>query len=70
MNFQTEAERSVDAALVLAALKKGECPDCQGHEFLKGPSAGLAQNIKCAGCGNKFNVGLGPGVGIWYAERI
>jgi ribosomal protein S27AE len=46
-------------------LKYGQCPDCGGDRFLAGPEGGMNQNIKCAGCGSKFNV-CPP----WFAERI
>lgn len=38
-------------------LENGHCPDCKHREFLAGPSAGMCQNIKCAQCDAKFNVG-------------
>ena len=37
-------------------LDKKICPDCKGKEFLAGPRGGIAQNVKCAGCGSCFNV--------------
>jgi len=49
----------------LAALKKNECPDCGGSEWLNGPGGGCSQNVECGGCGSRFN--LTPGFG---AERI
>lgn len=34
------------------------CPDCGSPKFYEGPSGGMSQNMKCAGCGHKFNSGL------------
>lgn len=38
--------------------RKFTCPDCKGHDFLRGPRGGLSTNIKCANikCGSRFNV--------------
>lgn len=49
----------------LAALKKNECPDCGESKWLMGPKGGHSQNVKCGGCGARFNIM--PGFG---AERI
>jgi hypothetical protein len=39
----------------LAVEFKGEaCPDCGSTHFNPGPRGGMAHNIRCAGCGNKF----------------
>lgn len=54
---------------VLQALSAGECPDCGGMEFLRGPSGGVAVNIKCARCQSKFNVAETE-TGLFFAERI
>jgi len=32
------------------------CPDCGSPEFLKGPRGGLARNVMCADCGQRFNL--------------
>jgi hypothetical protein len=32
------------------------CPDCGGAEFVHGPRGGLAQNMKCGGCGSEYNI--------------
>ena len=34
------------------------CIDCGCTDWYEGPCGGLAQNIKCAGCGHCFNMGL------------
>ena len=34
------------------------CPDCGSSQFYEGPSGGMTTNMKCAGCGHWFNVGL------------
>ncbi len=34
------------------------CPDCGSDSFYEGPSGGGAQNVSCAGCGHRFNLGL------------
>ena len=47
-------------------LSKEGCPDCNSVEFYEGPHGGLSVNIKCAGCGSKFNI-ASP---IGWAERI
>lgn len=39
------------------------CPNCGSHEFYKGPSAGIATNVKCADCGKKYNTCMGLFVG-------
>lgn len=36
-------------------MNKG-CVWCGNDEFLKGPTGGLSVNVKCSGCGEKFNV--------------
>lgn len=33
-----------------------KCPNCNSEEWLEGPSCGGAQNIKCAKCGNRYNL--------------
>ena len=37
------------------------CTYCHSEEFYEGPSGGVSQNIKCAKCGARFNIGLIPG---------
>jgi hypothetical protein len=44
--------------LSLALYKRGECPNCACHEFNPGPRGGLAENVRCAGCGAKWWIGL------------
>ena len=34
------------------------CPDCGSKSFYEGPSGGMSQNMKCAGCSHWFNLGL------------
>lgn len=46
-------------------LTKNGCLDCGCNEFLEGPSGGLAQNVKCAKCGSKYNI-----MPMGWAERI
>ncbi len=41
------------------------CPDCGSTKFYEGPHGGMSVNIKCAGCGHRFNV-MGP----FGVERI
>ncbi len=41
-----------------AFLKHEACPDCGSESFHEGPSGGMATNVKCAGCGHWFNLGL------------
>lgn len=36
------------------------CTFCGTSEFYEGPSGGVSQNIKCAKCGARFNIGLIP----------
>jgi uncharacterized protein (DUF983 family) len=31
------------------------CPDCGSGQFFNGPRGGMSVNLKCAGCGHKFN---------------
>jgi DNA-directed RNA polymerase subunit RPC12/RpoP len=56
-------------ALEVMMLDDGKCPDCGGTRFLEGPHGGMNVNVKCAGCGSKFNLvpGLAGGFG---KERI
>ena len=44
-------------SLFECVVKKNTCPDCKVKgQWLGGPCGGLAQNIKCANCGSRFNV--------------
>ena len=36
-----------------------KCPDCNGTEFLEGPSGGLSINFACAVCWSRFNDCIG-----------
>jgi len=43
-------------------IAKNTCPDCGAeNEFLSGPKAGGSQNILCAKCKMRFNIGFGSG---------
>lgn len=53
----------------VSSLDKGFCPDCGSTGFYLGPSAGLCQNIECAECHQRFNVGIADG-SIFHVERI
>lgn len=35
---------------------KSQCPDCSHEYWAGGPCGGGAQNMRCNGCGSKFNV--------------
>jgi ribosomal protein S27E len=35
-------------------LMSGHCPDCGSTTFLHGPCGGMAENIRCNGCGSEF----------------
>ena len=37
------------------------CRWCLGESFYEGPSGGASQNITCATCGARYNIGLIPG---------
>lgn len=39
-------------------LKHKACIDCGCEDLIEGPSGGAATNVKCAGCGHWFNLGL------------
>jgi LSD1 subclass zinc finger protein len=39
-------------------LKHERCIDCGSDRLLEGPRGGSAQNIECAICHHKFNMGL------------
>jgi len=39
-------------------LEHNACCDCGSEKFHEGPSGGMATNVKCAGCGHWFNMGL------------
>lgn len=51
---------TVDKAnpLAVAIYCDGKCPKCGGHDFNPGPHGGLSENIRCAGCGAKWWIGL------------
>lgn len=34
----------------------GQCPACGINDWYYGPTGGMCRNIKCAGCGAKYNV--------------
>lgn len=58
--FNNKSEKEI----LQKSLGNGKCPDCGSTEFLAGPRGGMCQNIECAKCGSRFNIG--PGV----ADRI
>lgn len=62
-------EPKQDSLGELEPLRQARCPDCDGEEFLGGPEGGICQNIKCEGCGSKFNVAIVLG-NLVFAERI
>ena len=41
------------------------CPDCGSLKFLRGPSGGFSENMRCATCGHNYNIAL-----PWFVERI
>jgi len=45
-----------DFARITTALKRGQCPDCDGYGFEAGPRGGLSRNYFCIGCGSGFNI--------------
>ena len=50
---------------------KNTCPDCGAKgKFLAGQCGGESQNITCAGCHMRFNVGPGSGERIGKEERL
>ena len=71
VNYLLKQERPMRAHEALTDTEKYEllsffrCPDCHEKIFLKGPEGGMSVNIKCAGCGSKFNI-CPP----FFAERI
>lgn len=47
------------------------CPDCGAkNQFLAGPCGGASQNITCAVCHMRFNLGPGSGERIGKEERL
>lgn len=46
-----------------------DCLDCGGFIFRPGPCGGLAQNLECVSCGQRFNVAHWGGLMI-SIERI
>lgn len=54
-----------ETELKQALFVEKKCPDCNGGKFFEGPHGVLSVNIKCAGCGSRFNV-CPP----LFAERI
>jgi hypothetical protein len=59
-------------ALLLDALNRGCCPDCNRRGFVLGPKGGAAQNIECANleCRSRFNVTSGMTMELIFAQRI
>jgi hypothetical protein len=51
------------------ALARHVCPDCGHKHFYRGPQGGLALNVGCASCGNRFNVTVVHGE-LLFAQRI
>jgi DNA-directed RNA polymerase subunit RPC12/RpoP len=47
-------------------IRDNGCLDCGSHDFLEGPTASIAMNIKCANCGSKYNIAPM----MQFAERI
>lgn len=47
-------------------LREKGCLDCGSHDFLEGPSASIAVNIKCDNCGSEYNIAPM----MRFAERI
>jgi len=40
---------------IFDCIASGHCPECRAKDsMLKGPSGGMAMNIKCAGCGSVY----------------
>ena len=54
--YKQHRARLKDPAYLLFMQLKKKCPDCLSKEFAEGPSGSLSTNIKCCGCGAKFNV--------------
>lgn len=53
-------------------IKNRNCPDCQTHDLLEGPSGGMSTNFYCAdneGCGSRFNLAIAGGQ-LLFADRI
>ena len=48
-------------------LARGICPDCGSESWYGGPEGGMCKNWMCAGCGSRFNLGMGP---LHIAQRI
>jgi len=46
----------IDDPAAAWALECGHCPDCGYRGFVIGPQGGMAINIECGGCRNRFNV--------------
>jgi hypothetical protein len=54
---------------LLTRLKRsnGRCPDCEG-DLVLGSKAGMCVNVRCAGCGARFNIGFSDAP--FFIERI
>jgi len=50
-------------------LQQHRCPYCAHDEFYRGPAGGLALNIECKRCGERYNVAMNEGQ-LLLAARI
>lgn len=41
---------------VAEKIRKSICPNCGASKWLLGPRGGLARNVKCAECGEVYNI--------------
>ena len=53
----------------LEALQDHSCPYCGHRQFYRGPAAGLAVNIECKRCGERYQIAI-SGDDLLLAQRI
>lgn len=54
---------------VLAALREGRCPDCQGNRFVE-LATGCCLRVICDSCSMRFKLSGSQEAGIISAERL
>jgi len=65
--FKAKSAKPKDAnGAMFIQIRDNGCLDCGSHDFLEGPTASIAMNIKCANCGSKYNIAPM----MQFAERI
>jgi len=56
LGFLKTNEKREEENIVAEKIRKSICPNCGASKWLLGPRGGLARNIKCAECGEVYNI--------------